>query len=361
MTTLALALDVVVSLLVIHTAFNCLLLRRPRRGAQVEERVSILVPARNEAHRITPTLTSLVRQRGLRDVEVLVYDDGSTDGTADVVRRVGGDKVRVIDGGEPPAGWLGKTHACAQLAERAAGDVLAFVDADVELAADAVAGAVALMRERDLAFVSPYPTQLAKSWLERLVQPLLQWSWLTFLPLRIAERSHRPSLAAANGQFLVVDRTAYDRAGGHAAVRNEVVEDVALARGLVRSGAHGGFVDGHAIARCRMYDGPRDVVDGYGKSLWSAFGSPAGAVSVCVMLLCLGLLPWVLVAFTPAAWPAAVGGPLGRVVTASRAGSRPLVDAMLHPLSVLAFACLVAMSLIRHRRGRLVWKSRPLR
>jgi hypothetical protein len=358
---LALALDIVVTVLVLHAVLNCVLLRRPDRSAAVEERVSILIPVRNEARRITPTLTSVVAQQGLREFEVLVYDDGSTDGTATVVRCVGGDRVRIIDGGELPTGWLGKTHACAQLAATAAGDVLVFVDADVVLASDAVAGAVAQMRERHLSFVSPYPTQVAKSWLERLVQPLLQWSWLTFLPLRVAERSRRASLAAANGQFLVVDSAAYIRAGGHAAVRSDVVEDVALARALVGSGARGGFVDGHRIARCRMYDGSRDLVDGYAKSLWTAFGSPTAAVSVAVMLLGVGLLPWILIAFTPLAWPAAVGGPVGRVVTASRTGSRPRIDAVLHPLSVLALAALVAVSLARHRRGRLVWKSRPVR
>src|SRR5207248_1587724 len=160
-----------------------------------------------------------------------------------------------------------------QLAGAAAGTVLVFVDADVVLAPDAVAGAVSLMRNDGLAFVSPYPRQLAGSWLERLVQPLLQWSWLAFLPLRVAQRSGRPALA------------------------------------LVRSGARGGFADGHDIAGCRMYDGARSVTDGYAKSLWCAFGSPVGAVAVTLLVAALGLLPWALVAFTPVAWPAALGGP----------------------------------------------------
>jgi glycosyltransferase involved in cell wall biosynthesis len=360
MTALAIALDVVVVLLVAHAAVNASLLRRPERATQVDERVSILLPVRDEAHRVAATIASLVDQRGLREVEVLVYDDQSSDDSGAVVARAGGDQVRLLQGGAVPDGWLGKPHACMRLADAAAGEVLVFVDADVVLAPDAVAAATALMRAHGLTFVSPYPTQCAGSWLERLVQPLLQWSWLSFLPLRVAERSRRTSLAAANGQFLVVDRAAYVRAGGHAAVRNDVVEDVALARALVRTGGRGGFVDGRDVARCRMYSGGRDVVDGYAKSLWAAFGSPAGAVGVATMMLALGVLPWVLVAFTSLAWPAAVGGPAGRLIAAARTGSRPLVDALLHPLSVLAFAGLVAVSVVRHSRGRLVWKSRPL-
>jgi len=359
-TALAWALDVVVIVLLVHTVINALVLRRPPRHASTGEMVSILMPMRDEADRLEPSLRSVIAQRGLARREILVYDDDSHDGTAALVRRIGGDAVRVLVGGPLPADWLGKPHACRQLAGAAAGTVLVFVDADVVLSPDAVAGAVSLLRDRELAFVSPYPRQLAGSWLERLVQPLLQWSWLTFLPLRIAERSDRPALAAANGQFLVVDAAAYARAGGHDVVRAEVVEDVALARALVRAGGHGTFVDGHDIAACRMYGDARSVAEGYAKSLWRAFGSPPAAMSVTVLLAVVGILPWVLVAFTPAAWPAAIGGPAGRLVTAARTGSKPWIDAALHPLSVVAFACLVVRSVSRRRSGELTWKSRPL-
>ena len=360
MTTVAVVLDVVVVMLLLHSLVNAVLLRRPPRGATVDEPVSILLPVRNEAHRVTPTLQSLLDQAGLAQAEILVYDDGSTDGTADVVRSGGGSRIELLTGGDLPAGWLGKPHACARLAAAASGNVLIFVDADVVLGSDAIAAAVALLRQQDLQFVSPYPRQLTGSWLERLVQPLLWWSWLTFLPLRVAERSSRQSLAVANGQFLVVDAKAYRNAGGHGAVRDEVVEDVALARALVESGAHGGFVDGSGIARCRMYDGTRAVVDGYAKSAWSAFGSPAGAVVTATAFLAVAVLPWALVAVTAWAWPAAIGGPLSRLVAALRSGSRPILDALAHPLSALAFAWIVAVSLHRHRTGQLAWKSRAL-
>jgi hypothetical protein len=358
MTILASVLDVIAVSLLVHTLVNAALLRRPPRDAIVEETVSVLLPLRDEAQRVAACLEALLAQRGLSEWELLCYDDESRDGTVDVVRRLGRGCVRMIPTAPLPEGWVGKSHACAQLAAVASGSVLVFVDADVVLTPDAIAGAVRLLRDQRLAFVSPYPRQLSGSWLERLVQPLLVWSWLTFLPVRLAARSSRPSLAAANGQLLVVDAGCYRAAGGHATVRDDVVEDIALARALVQAGGRGGFADGHAIAACRMYDGGRDLVAGYAKSLWCAFGSPAGGVTVATLLMLLGVLPWLLLAWTPIAWPAALAGPVGRVVAAARSGDRPVAAGILHPLSVLAFTALLGMSIRRHRRGATTWKGR---
>jgi glycosyltransferase involved in cell wall biosynthesis len=224
---------VAVAVLTGHTLVNARRLRRPSPVVSpVDRRVSVLLPVRDEAHRVAACLESLLAQRHVPDLRVIVLDDGSSDGTADVVRAVGGERVTLVSGAAPPAGWLGKPYACHQLAAHADGDILVFVDADVVLRPDAVAAAVALLDGFDL--LSPYPRLLAVSPGERLVQPLLAWSWLTFLPLRAMERSRRPSLAAAGGQFLVLTRTGYDRAGGHAAVRGEVLEDIALARRVSR-------------------------------------------------------------------------------------------------------------------------------
>lgn len=349
--------------LVAHTVVNALVLRRPPRArdaTEVVEPVSVLVPARDEAARIGACVTALVAQRGLQDVEVLVLDDESADGTADAARTAGGNRVRVLAGAPTPPGWCGKPHACAQLAAAARGRVLVFVDADVVVSPDGVARAIAQLRRDGLALVSPYPRQLAVSPLERLVQPLLQWSWLTFLPLRLAERSRRGSLSVANGQLLVVDADVYHRAGGHTAIRDQVVEDIALARAVKRAGGRATVTDGTSLAQCRMYDGARAVVDGYAKWMWTVFGSTAGAIGVAALLLVLYVVPWLLVPWTAWAWVAAAAGPAGRLVGAVRTGGRLLPDPVLHPLSMLAFATIVAVSLSRHRRGRLVWKGRDV-
>jgi hypothetical protein len=349
-----------------HGIVNAALLRRPVFAATAE-RVAVLLPLRDEAGRVTPCLESLLGQRGVPDLEIVVLDDGSTDGTAKVVRAVAGDKVRLLTGAPVPAGWLGKPYACQQLADAAPdADVLVFVDADVVLAPDAVAAAVTLLRETQGTLLSPYPRIAGAG---RLVQPLLQWSWLTFLPLRLMERSARPALAAAGGQWLVADRAGYRRSGGHGAVRADVLEDIGLARAVKRAGGRVVLADGSRLASCRMYDSWAALVDGYGKSLWASFGSAAGAVLVVAALLVLYAAPplaTVVLLAGGRVGPAVVSlcayaiGVVGRVVSASVSGGRAWPDALAHPVSIVVFAWLVARSFRLRRQGRLTWRGRPL-
>ncbi len=345
-----------------HAVVNAALLRRPPASATVDEPVSVLLPMRDEAHRLEPCLRAVLDQTGLADLEVLVLDDGSSDGTGEAVRRVAGDRARLLTGPPLPPGWLGKPHACQELADAAGATVLVFVDADVVLAPDAVARAVRLLRSAGLDLVSPYPRQLAVGWLGRLVQPLLQWSWLTFLPVRLAERSRRPSLAAAGGQFLVVDAAAYRAAGGHTSVRGEVLDDVALLRALKRAGRRGVVADGTALATCRMYGDARELTDGYAKSLWSAFGSPAGALGVAALLGWLYLLPpAAMLRGSPAGAAGYAAAVAGRIVAARATGGRALPDALAHPVSVVAVLALLAESWRRRATGSVTWKGRRLR
>jgi hypothetical protein len=350
-----------VTALTVHTWVNARLLRRPPMPPPaVTAKVSVLIPVRDEEKHVIPCLAAVLAQRGVPNLEVLVLDDGSHDRTRRLVESVHDPRLRLLTGdGEPPQGWLGKPWACQQLAEAAAGDVLVFLDADVTLASAGLAATVAMLTDFDL--VSPYPQQQVGSFPERLIQPMLQWTWLTFLPLRLAETSPRPSLAAANGQLIAVRRAAYVRAGGHGAVRGEVIEDVALLRAVKRSGGRGTVVDGTAVATCRMYDGARALADGYAKSLWSAFGSPAGATAVMGSLVVLYVLPpAAALRGSRAGIVGYAAGVAGRAVSARRTGGRVWPDAFLHPVSVLVLAGLTARSLQGKRRGTLTWKGRSL-
>ena len=349
-----------------HAALNVRLLRRPPADPPpVRRPVTVVLPVRDEAAQVGDCLAALLDQRGVDDLRVIVVDDGSTDGTADVVRAVSDPRVRLISADPPPPGWLGKPHACAAgvaAADRTDDGVVAFVDADVRLFPDALAGAVAVLDRHALDLVSPWPRPVAHGLAERLVQPLVPWLWATTLPLRLAERSHRPSLSAAIGQFLVLTRRGYDRGGGHAAVRGEVLEDIALLRAVKRAGGRGGPVDGSRLAACRMYDGWPALRDGYAKSLWSAVGgSPVASSAAAVALTAVWVLPpLAALRGSRAGLVGYAAGVAGRAVAAAATGGRVWPDALAHPASVLVLDALMARSVIGHRRGTLRWRGRTL-
>jgi GT2 family glycosyltransferase len=348
-----------------HSVINARQLRRPPAADDAllaGEWISVLLPARDEEHRLLPALRALTSQVGLNaaaGVEFLVLDDASRDGTAALVDAVAGHepRLRLVRGtGEPPAGHLGKSWACTRLVEAAdpRATVFVFLDADVVLAPDALTRTVTLLRSAELDLVSPYPRQLAATAAERLLQPLLQWSWLTMVPLRVAERSSRPSLALANGQLLTVDAACYREAGGHAAepVRAAVLEDLALARHLHRRGARGAFVDGTALATCRMYEGWHELRDGYAKSLWAAGGGHIGGT-----LGQLGLLGWLYLRPDPVCYAAGV---VSRLVTARTTGGRGWPDALAHPASIGLLSALTVRSWYGRLTGSLTWKGRSI-
>ena len=371
----ALVLLLGVAVLTAHTMVNAgRWLRRPTDNpATITERVAVLLPLRDEAARVTPCLRALLAQRGVPGLRVVVLDDGSGDGTADVVRAVaaGDPRVTLLTGTAPPPGWLGKPHACWQLATRAdpSATVLVFVDADVVLGPYAVAAAVTELRAAGATLLSPYPRIVVRTAADRLVQPLLQWLWLTFLPLRAMERSPRPSLAAAGGQFLVVDRVGYLRAGGHAAVAGQVLEDIELARAVKRAAGRIALADGSRLASCRMYETWPQLRDGYTKSLWASFGHPvAAAVVVALLLLLYTAPPLVAVSALFAGAPVVAGaaglayllGVAGRVVSARATGGRAWPDALSHPASVAVLGWLTLRSYHLRKRRRLNWRGRPV-
>mgnify|MGYP006266485557 CR=1 FL=1 len=352
-----------------HAAVNLRQVPHLRDAGQViGERVSVLVPARNEAHRIAPTIRSLLGQRGIADLEIVVLDDGSTDGTAELVRSLAGDdhRLRVIEepDSNPPPGWIGKPWACHRLSQAATGSVLVFIDADVELAPGAIAAAVGLLRAEGADLVSPVPRQLAHSSVERLTQPLLNWAWISLLPMALARHPGNGQWAVAVGQFIVVDASAYRAAGGHGLVRGHVVEDLTFAQEFKSRGHRTLPAIGADVAGCRMYTDARGVYEGYTKSLWSLFptsfavaGAIAGATVVFVLPAAAALTARDPRTRAWGAWGYATAV-AGRALVAHRVGERSWPDALAHPASVAAMLSFAVASRARLGEDTLRWKGR---
>ncbi len=277
-------------------------------------RVSILVPARNEARNIEPCVASLLAQ-DYPNYEMIVLDDHSEDGTGDLVRRLGlgeeGDR-RIISGAALPAGWTGKGWACHQLAQAASGDFLFFTDADTTHAPGTVSAAVAAAREYRADLLSAWPRLITRSLGEKLVVPMILLLGLVMYPHwlvlvlqrfpRLAAKlplSMRRALGAANGQFIFFTRAGYDRIGGHAALHDHLVEDVALGRAVASRMGEGMRLlncDALRFSTCRMYRSFPEVWEGFTKNMRAAFeDSFAAFFAVGAMQFGGFLLPFFLV------------------------------------------------------------------
>lgn len=359
------ALEVIVIALIaisaIITVFNSLTIRRPRAsGNAVEASVAVLIPMRNEASNALAACASAIAQQDLNHFDVRVLDDQSTDGTREILARISAPNFVWRTGGELPMGWLGKNFALHTLAAEANAEYLVFLDADVRLDSRAVAASIELMERFDLAYLSPYPRQITGSLLEKLVQPLLQWSWFASLPLLPAERSLRASTVVANGQFFIVRSAAYRKCGGHAAIRGEVLDDLELARALRRSGFRGNVVDGSKIASCRMYESAGQLIAGYSKSQWRAFGGIGGALGVISLLIATSIAPLVLaIANWKFGWFCYIAMVFTRLIVAIRTRSS-IISSFLHPLAIAFWIYLIIRSLILKSRGKLEWRGRAI-
>jgi cellulose synthase/poly-beta-1,6-N-acetylglucosamine synthase-like glycosyltransferase len=348
---------------------NLSLLRTPEPDLDVRARVSILIPARNEAAIIEATVRAALASRGA-SVEVLVGDDQSTDDTAAIVSGLaaGDPRLRLVPIPPLPEGWTGKNHACARLAEAAQGTHLLFVDADVTLAPAAAAALAAHARRTESALVSGVPRQVMGSLGERLTVPMINFLLVGYLPMAIMRASLRPSLGAACGQLVLVAREAYREIGGHGALRASLHDGVALPRRFRRAGHRTDLVAAHALATCRMYRGFAQSWAGFSKNAHEGMATPR-ALPVWTLLLAGGhVLPWALLGLALCGFgsgPATfVAFAAALVSLATRAAitlvtREPAVTIPLHPLAVLVALAIQWGALLRRKgAGTPLWKGR---
>lgn len=347
--------------------WNVRVVRRPpmRHWPVNAPLISVLVPARDEEASIGACVGALLEQ-DYPNVEIIVLDDESTDGTAGVARR--DPRVNVVAGAPWPHGWTGKNWACHQLAARARGDVLCFVDADTILSPDALSRAAGELQDDDLGLVSVLLRTETRTVAEGVLMPMVNHALLALLPAALMERPGHPGLAIALGPFIMVRRGAYVAAGGHAAAPGHVVDDVQIARAVKASGHRVGLRNGTALVHTRWYDGFRQIWNGFSKNAYGGLGYRPGAALAALLIVA----PALLLPFLRLAVGLSTGGAIvlpafqvslilsTRAITA-RAGRDPLWSIPFHPVMITVWAGALARSMLLARAGREIeWKGRKL-
>lgn len=232
--------------------------------------MSVIVPARNEEGSLGSCLQSLVAQTAVR-FEIVVVDDGSTDRTREIAESFPG--VRVISPGPLPCGWSGKNNALAAGAKAARGDWFLFTDADTVHRPGALAASMAEAHQRKAALLSYSPEQEVHGFWEKAVMPVIFAELASsYRPADVSNPAS--SAAAANGQYILISREAYEAVGGHAAAAASLLEDVALARAVKASGRRIFFRYGADAVRTRMYRSFAQLKEGWTKNLVLLFHSP---------------------------------------------------------------------------------------
>ena len=352
---------------------NTWVLRRARQHYPPAHlpRISVLVPARNEEANIERCVASLLAQ-DYPDFEVLVLDDESTDGTGCILARLAAadPRLRVLSGRPLEPGWLGKNWACAQLAAEATGELLFFTDADTYHQPHALRELAAALAGERADLLTGFPRQEVLTPGEAFIVPFLVWISYCFMPLALAYRLRLPALSTAVGQALLFRRAAYEAIGGHAAARDAIVEDLALARRVVAGGYRWRLARLTDVVACRMYRGGRAAVDGLSKNLLAVFDFRLiPYLFAWAWLLVLFLKPWLAVALYAAGRP--IGVPMALVAVCIglalalwlfvyRRLALPLWPALLYPVTMSLIGGVALRALWLGLRGRLVWKGRGL-
>lgn len=335
-------------------------------------RISVLVPARNEEENIGRCVSDLLAQ-DYPDYQLIVLDDNSTDRTLDILQEFArkDPRLKIIKGKPLPDDWLGKHWACQQLSEEADGELYLFIDADTMHEPDMLRCAAAAMEGEKAALISVLPHQIVVSWPEKLSIPAFYLGMLCGVPIGLTRLQTNPLLFVCLGQFLMFQKDAYWAAGGYSAVKQNIVDDLAIGRRIVAMRLRYRLLDGYRHISCRMYKNLDQVWKGLIKSTFATFNfNPFFMVFIYLLILILFLGPLALLI----ASPFIPGFPLSVLIltlaaTMLAATLWILSDLRFHfpfylvftyPLSVVFMTVIALASMVLTLQGKARWKDRVM-
>ncbi|NLO04059.1 MAG: glycosyltransferase [Bacteroidales bacterium] len=235
--------------------------------------VSVLIPARNEEYNIPYILDDIINQ-DYTNIEVIIFNDLSTDKTAQLISHYTktDNRVKLINSEGLPEGWTGKNYGCYRLSQKASGNYLLFLDADVRVGTGLIESALAQIQKHQLKLLSIFPKQEMLTLGEKITVPIMNTILLSLLPMILTRESHHPSLAAANGQFMMFERNSYMNIQPHEQLKQNKVEDILTARLFKKEGLKIQCMTGNDSIRCRMYQGAGEAIRGFSKNIAEFFG-----------------------------------------------------------------------------------------
>ena len=334
-------------------------------------RFSVLVPARNEEENIGDCVSTLLSQ-DYPDFQVIVLDDNSTDSTWEILQKLAGQdtRLKLLRGKPLPPDWLGKHWACHQLAQTADGELLLFVDADTTYQPDMLRHAAGAITAEKAALICVLPRQKVVTWSELLGVPGIYFAILSGIPLGLSRHQRNPLFLAVIGQCLLFRREVYTAVGGYAAVRQNVVDDIAITRKVIGMRFAYSLLDGNGQVSCRMYRNFRQAWMGLTKSTFASFNSdPFQLIFMQMVVLFLFVEP--LVAFIMG-----LSQPFPLDITAmSGVGISlalllfgisyhrfrfPLYLVFLYPANAIFMVVIAIASMVLTMQGKAKWKDRSM-
>jgi chlorobactene glucosyltransferase len=252
----------------LHNQYHLDIVVEPTAPPQDAPLISVCIPARNEERNIRACVESMLAQ-DYPNIEVIVLDDRSSDSTPEILRQLSAqnDKLKIISGSDLPEGWAGKPHALHQASASARGEWLCFVDADTVVSRECLSSCYAKALETDAEMFTIMTFQVTGSFWERVVMPLVMTALsVGFSPRKVNDPKRKDAIA--NGQFILIKRSVYDAIGGHARVKDQIVEDKALSEQVKWNGHSLIVADGMKVARTRMYTSLPEMWEGWTKNIY---------------------------------------------------------------------------------------------